>query len=52
MKNISILEEFASSKVNLFIETFKAFNGVIKSCYGTNLISNYKERIKNFRICY
>ena len=52
MKNISILEEFAPSKVNPFIETFKAFNEVIKSCYGTNLFPNYKELIKNFRICY
>ena len=52
MKNISILEEFAPSKVNPFIETFKVFNEVIKSCYRTNLISNYKELIKNFRVCY
>ena len=52
MKNIFILEEFAPSKVNPFIETFKAFNEVIKSCHGTNLISDYKELIKNFRICY
>ena len=52
MKNISILEEFAQSKVNPFIETFKAFNEVITSCYGTNLISKYKELIKNFSICY
>ena len=29
MKNISILEESALSKVNTFIETFKAFNEVI-----------------------
>ena len=52
MKNISVLEEFAPSKANAFIETMKAFNEVVKSCYGTDLLPNYQQKIQNFRICY
>ena len=52
MKKNSILEEFAPTKANGFIETFQAFNEVITSCYGTDLSPGYKQMIKNFRICY
>ena len=53
LKNIAILEELTPpSNVQIFIDTLKAFDEVVISCYRENLISNYKEKISVFRKYY
>ena len=34
------------------IETMKAFNDVVESCFGKELVEGYKEKISVFKDCY
>ena len=34
------------------IVTMKAFNGVVESCFGKELVEGYKEKISVFKDCY
>ena len=35
-----------------FIATFRAFDGVVKSCFGMKLDTNYREKIEKFSTEY
>ena len=55
MKNIAVLKEITPStnkKVLDYIAAFEAFIDVVAACYTNKLASNYKEKIKAFRIAY
>ena len=56
LKNIAVLEEISASslspQVPMYIETFKAFNEVVTSCYGKTLGSRYREKISAFKSHY
>ena len=55
LKNIAVLKEITPStnkKVLDFIAAFEAFNDVVAACYTKKLASNYKEKLKAFRIAY
>ena len=51
LKNFSSVEE-SSPSVKGYIDTFNSFNEVVKSCYGTEMLPDYEEKIKQFRISY
>lgn len=52
LKNIAMLEQIAPENVSGFVETFKAFNKVVDSCYGKELLPDYKVQIFEFKQCY
>ena len=52
LKNTNILEQIAPSpsvKVKACVDAFKAFNGVVTSCYNNVLSSDYQQNINQFK---
>ena len=51
IKNVSVLEDIAP-EFHGFVDTFKSFDNVVKSCYGKEPASNYKRTIYEFKKSY
>ena len=52
IKNVSVLEDIPPPEFHGFVDTFKSFDNVVKSCYGKELASNYKRTIYEFKTSY
>ena len=52
LKNVQKLREIIPTEYEEFANTFEVFNRVVTACYGTNLASDYKEHIADFRNSY
>ena len=53
LENLDFLQNLAEKHGNFeaiaFVDTFRAFNSVRKSCFGTELADNFKQALSDFR---
>ena len=52
LKNVDMLEELCLHEYHQFVNAFILFNDVVISCYGRNLLPQYKTSLSNFKDAY
>ena len=52
LKNVGMLEELCLHEYHQFVNAFISFNDVVISCYGRNLLPQYKTSLSNFKDAY
>ena len=52
LKNVQLLEDCCPEKYGKYVEAFAAFDEVVTTCYGTDLVPDYREKISHFKSTY